>query len=110
MSSDRDGEILAKAYEVDDYFGSFFRDALDDWTLAEDLGELFLRIGEARMGHALLARAQRHLGNIAQAGEHLERCKTRVADEDLTNQELEMFDRFLAEEDLVLKSLKSKSK
>jgi hypothetical protein len=100
---DSDGDLLKKVNEVDDFFGSvFFKDSLDDWNLASDFGEFLLRNGPVVMGHALLARAQRHLGNNERARDELKRCKVRVANGELAPGEVEMFARLLAEEDQLL--------
>lgn len=76
-----------------------YKDSLNDWQLAKDLGDLLIRIdGEGIMGHALLARACRHLGGLERALSEIEQCRVRVAH----SSEKEMFLSFLAEEERLL--------
>lgn len=51
----------------------FLRDSLDDWNLAKDMGEFLIRTipSSEIMGHALLTRAHRHLGNLELARSEL---------------------------------------
>ncbi len=104
---DPDKELLRKVNEVDDFFGSvFLRDNLDDWHLANDLGEFLLRIGGPEaMGHALLTRANRHLGNYERARDELKRCQVRIASGELTPGEVDMFAQLLTEEEKLLDNI-----
>jgi hypothetical protein len=101
---DLDRELLRRVNEVDDFFGSVFEDRLEDWNLASDLGEFLLRIGGPEaMGHMLLARAHRHLGNRERAREELKRCQLLVAKGELVPGEVDMFTQLLAEEEEFLR-------
>ena len=101
---DPDAEILTRVSKIEKFFESFlYKDSLDDWQLAKDLGELLVRIdGEGIMGHALLARAYRHLGDSERALEELRQCRLRFAQGELRPSETELFSPFLAEEERLL--------
>lgn len=66
---DSDKELLRRvvnAIDKKDLFRStLLSDTFDDWNLAKDLGEFLVRVGSDSevIGHALLTRAHRHLGN-----------------------------------------------
>ena len=50
-------------------------DILGDWNLAKNLGEFVIRLGpEDILGHALVARACRYVGDRTRALEEIERC------------------------------------
>ena len=94
MNSDK--ELLAKVVDAIDK-KAFFRsilldDRFDDWNLAKDMGEFLIRImsQEELMGHALLVRAHRHLGNSELAKHELELCRARTL-----NRELEPWEKDL---------------
>ena len=96
---DPDKEVLTRVVQSIERRG-FFRsilinDTFDDWNLAKDLGTFLTRIepGEI-MGHALLARSYRHLGNLEEALAALEQCRIRPPHES----EKELFLSFLKEE------------
>jgi hypothetical protein len=106
MDSDR--ELLAKvvsAIEEKDFFRSvLLNDTLDDWNLARDLGAFLVRIlpDSEVMGHALLARAYRHLGNPQLALDELRQCRVLTANRKLESWELEMLRPLLVEEERLL--------
>ena len=92
MDSDR--ELLARVNSIDDFFGSaLVRDALDDWNLARDFGEFLTRIDTDKevMGHVLMARAYRHLGDTERALAALRVCQARIANKTFGPDELELF-------------------
>jgi hypothetical protein len=98
---DSDAELLVRVNNISDFFGAVFsRDDLDDWSLVKDFGEFLVRIlpDAEIMGHALLARAYRHLGNLELALDELKQCRSRTANRTLEPWETEMFDAFFAEE------------
>jgi hypothetical protein len=77
---DPDAAILEKVSKIDKFFESvLYDDTLDDWKLAKDLGELFVRLDREEItGHALLARACRHLGDTERALAELEKCRVLI--------------------------------
>jgi hypothetical protein len=99
-----DRELLTKVSETNDFFGSVLqRDSLDDWNLAKDFGEFMIRLDpEEPMGHALLARAYRHLGDSQRALEELERCRASPMHGRMKPPQTELFSTFLAEEEKLL--------
>jgi hypothetical protein len=102
-----DGELLARVLKTKDFFQSvILSDDLDDWNLARELGEFLVRIepDSEIMGHALLARAYRHLGNRGRALDELKQCQVRVANRELKPWEAQLFLPLLAEEEKLLSS------
>jgi hypothetical protein len=101
-------EVLTRvvsAIEKKDFFRSvLLHDTFDDWSLAKEFGEFLIRIQPEQeiMGHALLARACRHLGDSERALEELEQCRVRAAQRELPSSEIELFRSFLAEEEKLL--------
>ncbi len=97
---DSDGDLLKRATQIPNFFGSVLtNDSLDDWTLARDLGKFLVRLHpEEIMGHALQARAYRHLGDSERALAALEQCRSRVPHP----AEQELFRAFMAEEESFL--------
>ena len=97
---DSDGEILARVLKSKNFFHSvLYEDRLDDWNVAKDLGEFLIRINpEEIMGHALVARASRHLGDLQRALEELEHCRVRT----MHPSETDLFLSFLAHEEKLL--------
>lgn len=91
---------IVNAIEKKDFFRSILlNDAFDDWNLAKDFGSFLTRIEpEEVMGHALLARAYRHLGELENALAELKQCRVRVAHPS----EKELFLTFVAEEEKLL--------
>src|SRR5437762_12050894 len=79
MDSDKD--LLTRvvgAIDKKDFFQStLLNDTFDDWNMVKDLGEFLVRIlpDSEVMGHALLARAHRHLGNSNLARAELKQCQ-----------------------------------
>jgi hypothetical protein len=100
---DADAEILTRVSKIEHFLESvLYEDSLEDWKLAKDLGELLIRIdGEDIMGHALVARASRHLGDLKRALSELEQCRIRVPH---PPPQKEMFLSFLAEEERFVSS------
>ncbi len=98
--ADPDAEILTRVSKIEKFLESFlYKDSLDDWQLAKDLGELLIRIDrEGIMGHALLARACRHLGDLKRALAELRQCRVLLAHPS----EKKLFLSFLAEEERLL--------
>ena len=101
---DSDAQLLMRVSNVRDFFGSAWRDSLDDWDLAKDFGEFLVRtLPESEvMGHALLVRANRHVGNLALALAELELCKARIVNRKLEPWEIEMLVPLLAQEEKLL--------
>lgn len=77
---DSDAEIVTKVSKIGGFFESvLYEDCLEDWNLAKDFGELFVRMdAEEITGHALLARACRHLGDLERARAEFEKCQVLV--------------------------------
>jgi hypothetical protein len=99
---DRD-EVLTRvvqSIEKKDFFRSILiNDTFDDWNLARDFGGFLTRIEpEEFMGHALLARSLRHLGNLEGALAELQKCRAHPPHES----EKELFRSFLKEEERLL--------
>lgn len=101
---DPDRELLTRVTETKDFVQRvLYDDNLDDWNLAKDFGKFVLRLDpEGILGHALLARAHRHLGDTQRALQELERCRASVAQGQLKPSEVEVFSPFLAEEERLL--------
>ena len=97
---DPDAEILTRVSKIEGFLASvLYKDALDDWELAKDLGELLIRIdGEEIMGHALLARACRHIGDRRRASEELGKCKALITRQNLSAPHRELFLQALSQE------------
>jgi hypothetical protein len=78
---DEDTDILRRVSGIKNFFESvLFHDSVEDWSLAKQLGEFLVRTEPVEiMGHALLARAYRHLGEPDRAKEELQRCKDAIA-------------------------------
>jgi hypothetical protein len=100
MEADPERGLLDRVVGIKDFFQSvLYKDSLDDWKLAKDFGEFLIRIGpEQVIGHALVARASRHLGDMERAYKELEQCRTRPKHP----AETELFLSFLAEEEKLL--------
>ena len=101
---DTDASILTRVTTIENFFESVLhKDSLDDWSLAKDLGELLIRIDtEEIMGHALLARACRHIGDHKRAREELDKCRELVARQELMPPQLDLFLPVLSEEEKYL--------
>jgi hypothetical protein len=97
------GDLLTRvveAVEKRDFFRSILlNDNFDDWDLAKDFGNFLIRLEpEELMGHALLARAYRHLGDTDNALSELKECRQKVAHPS----EEQLFASFLTEEEMLL--------
>jgi hypothetical protein len=102
-----DGELLAKVIQSGDFFESVLHnDSFDDWNLAKELGEFLVRIEPASeiMGHVLLTRAHRHLGNRQGALDELKECQLRTLNRKLEPWEADLFLPLLSEEEKLLAS------
>jgi len=112
MSSD--GELLSRVINAIDKEGFFesilFGDTLSDWNLARELGEFLVRImpDSEVMGHALLARAYRRLGNPKLALDELKQCRILTSNRELEPWEKEMLLPLLTEEENLLSAEGSK--
>lgn len=108
VKMDADRELLRKvaiAIDRTDLFRSILlRDSFDDWDLARELGEFLVRIGDEAetMGHALLVRAHRHLGDRDLAVSELSQCQSRIAGRPLKAWEQELLLPMLLEEEALL--------
>ncbi len=97
-----DGELLAKVIQSKDFFQSVLHnDSFEDWNLAKELGEFLVRIepDSEIMGHALLTRAYRHLGNRQCALDELKECQLRASNRELKPWEVDLFLPLLSEEE-----------
>jgi|SRR5215469_8672060 len=96
-----DAEVLTRISKIEKFFESvLYKDNLADWSLVRDLGELLIRIdGEEIVGHVLLARACRHIGDRKRAREELEKCRALVALQELAPPQRELFLPVLSEEE-----------
>jgi hypothetical protein len=75
-----DEELLDRAIRMDNFSGSILvEDKFDDWSLAKEVGKYLIRVDSTLLiGHLVLARACRHLGQLAQAADELDVCRTLV--------------------------------
>src|SRR5690349_17103203 len=75
--SDRFREVLNRVLQKEGFSGSLLsEDSVDDWALARDLGEYRVLVNpEMLVGHLILARASRHLGDEPRALEEVARCR-----------------------------------
>ncbi|MCU1287122.1 MAG: hypothetical protein JWO13_3472 [Acidobacteriales bacterium] len=104
---DPDKDLLQRvvaAIDKADFFRSILQnDNFDDWNLAKECGEFLVRIEpEDVMGHALLVRAHRHLGNLQKAREELQQCELMTRGRELTQGETELFVPLLTQEEKLL--------
>lgn len=97
---DPDKELFSRLSEIRDFAeAAVHNDTLEDWGLARNFGEFMIRIApQDILGHALLARASRHLGDSTRALEEIERCRAFFASGGLTTMEREVYGRFLEKE------------
>jgi hypothetical protein len=100
MQADPDRELFSRLSQVEDFAERvLLSDTLEDWNLAKDFGEFIIRITpQDILGHALVARASRHLGDHSRALEEIERCRDLLKDRGLTTVEREVFGPFLDKE------------
>ena len=98
---DPDAELLVRVNEKRDFFGAVCADTLNDWNLAKTFGEFLVRIlpESEVMGHAILVRAHRHLGNTEAAFSELEQSKKRMANRTLAPWETQMLVPMLEDEE-----------
>jgi len=75
MDTERD--LLEKACGRNDLVESvLYQDSFDNWNLVADLGKFLIQtFPDMIMGHAFLARASRHLGDVDRARSELEVCR-----------------------------------
>ena len=99
-SNNRDATILAKVVGTEDFLQSALtEDNLADWSLAVELGHVLTRIEPKEiLGHALLARAFRHLGDQRAAGA-LAECRKRLRQRRLAPGIRKMFRSFVVDEE-----------
>lgn len=97
--SDPDAQLLGSIAKIRNFFEAvLYEDHLEDWTLARDLGRLLIRIEPDKiMGHALLARACRHLGDSESAVTALRQCRRMIDDKEAPSDK-ELFSKLLADE------------
>lgn len=97
---DHESDVINKVAELagqKNFFEAILlRDEFDDWNLVSEFGKfLVLQQPDEIMGHALMARACRHLGRLDLAGGELKECRLRAAHPS----ETELFVQFLADEE-----------
>jgi hypothetical protein len=100
MQNDPDKELFSRLSQIRDFAEqAIYKDTLDDWNLGKDFGEFMIRVApQDILGHALGARACRHLGDRSRALEEIERCRTIFTGGNLKTMELEVFGLFLEKE------------
>lgn len=100
MENDPDKELFSRLAEIKDFAEAVLRsDTLEDWNLVKNFGEFMIRIApQDILGHALVARASRHLGDRARALEEIGRCQDLFKSRNLTTGEREVFGPFLGKE------------
>lgn len=102
MLNDPDGELLDRLSKTEGFFeGAILRDDFRDWTLAKDFGEFVIRIApDEILGHALVARACRHLGEQDCASEEIRKTKSLFKNGTLAPMDVDIFGTFLDVENL----------
>lgn len=100
MQNDSDKELFSRLSKIKDFAEGVLRnDTLEDWNLAKNFGEFMIRIAPRDiLGHALVARASRHLGDRRRALEEIEQCRVLFTSGDLTTMELQVFGPFIEKE------------
>jgi hypothetical protein len=95
---------VVQAIEDRDFFNSVFNDDFDDWDLVKKLGEFLVGImpDSEIMGHALLTRALRHLGDKKRAYSELTKCKARMTGSELGKAEKDMLVSLITKEESLL--------
>ena len=103
---DADDELLARIGRTENFFQSvLYKDTFSDWNLAREFGEFLVRIlPNDIMGHAILVRAHRHLGNLELARDELKLCRTCTKTSELEQWEVDDFMPLLSREDRILSS------
>jgi hypothetical protein len=100
-----DGELLSAVLANNAFMESVLKhDRSDNWTLAKELGEFLVRIepDSEILGHALQARACRHLGEIERARIELTACRARIADRGIKEWESSLLQALLSQEEKYL--------
>ena len=97
MLNDPDGELLDRLSRTEGFFErAILHDDFRDWNLAKDFGEFMVRIApDEILGHALVARACRHLGDQGRASEEIRRTKSLFKSGALAPMEVDIFGAFL---------------
>jgi hypothetical protein len=95
---------VVQAIEDRDFFNSVFNDDFDDWDLVKKFGEFLITImpDSEIMGHALLTRAFRHLGDKKRACSELTECKARMTGRELGKEEKNMLISLMTKEESLL--------
>ena len=75
-----DQELLDKVAQMDNFSVSILvEDKSDDWSLAKEVGKYLIRVDPTLLiGHLVLARACRHLGELAEAASEVAACRAVV--------------------------------
>jgi hypothetical protein len=97
---DSDANLIMRASDrarQKDFFEPILlKDSFDDWQLAKEFGAFMVRqYPDETMGHAVLARACRHLGEHEKSRDELEQCR-RMAPHAA---ERDLLQKFLEDED-----------
>lgn len=100
MQNDPDKELFSQLSQIKDFAKEALQnDTLEDWNLAKSFGEFMIRLApQDILGHALVARACRHLGDRARALDEIQRCQALLSSGGLTTMELDVFGLFLEKE------------
>ncbi len=87
------GRVMRKVVDKKDFLRSvILEDHADDWILARQFGEcLVLSLPDYLVGHFILCRACRHLGDLPRATEALARCREVIASRTSPRMEMEVF-------------------
>lgn len=90
--SDTERELLRRVNSVEDFFGSILlKDSLQDWGLAKEFGQFLTRLmPDSALGHLVVARACRHLGDLNAVAAALDRCRAAIASGKMTGPEVEL--------------------
>ena len=98
---DTERELLEKVCGRKDLVESvLYRDSFDNWNLIAELGEFLIQaFPDMIMGHAFVARASRHLGDLTRARAELQACRHQ----DPTSGDNEGFLQLVSEEEAHLK-------
>jgi len=99
-----DRDVLKRVTEMDDFVGSVLvRDSLPDWHLARALGTFLVRVCPNELvGHVILLRALRHLGDLELARMEVQQCKTLLDTGNVTAIEHEILPSILEQEESIL--------
>jgi hypothetical protein len=73
---DRDLEMMNEVTANEDFIRGLFLDTLNEWSLAKEYGEFLVKnVPQLFLGHVVLARAHRHLGERDRAREKIAECR-----------------------------------